>query len=59
MIELKKEICKGCLSARNFGTCFFIEYDIEDKCPCTECLIKVMCRESCAKRFKIKEKIRS
>ncbi len=39
------KICKGCPQKGPY--CAFIEANIEDKCPCIECLIKVMCNKTC------------
>ncbi len=47
------EQCKGCKCTTNNGNCLalfngrgFIKAGSVE-CPCTECLVKVMCREAC------------
>ncbi len=52
-----KEICRGCMLSSRLGLCFFVEYNIEYKCPCSECLVKVMCRDSCDERIKTKHEL--
>ncbi|MHA1972844.1 MAG: hypothetical protein ACTSW1_07620 [Candidatus Hodarchaeales archaeon] len=45
------ELCKGCNWA---GTCgmYLLDFNSdEDTCPCTTCLVKVMCRDKCADRY--------
>ncbi len=51
---VKKDVCKGCMMGREYTLCYFEELDIEEKCPCVECLVKVMCNESCSKRDGVK-----
>ena len=45
-----KDNCRGCTSlVKILGgaiTCIYDEY--ADECPCSNCIVKVMCRESCA-----------
>ncbi len=47
---MSEKVCKAC----NRMTCFFIECGIEEKCPCIQCLVKVMCRSSCDEREQAK-----
>ena len=49
-----KEICKGCNQvviyvSRNkvYKRCIFTDHEREDKCPCYECLVRVMCSVTC------------
>ena len=44
--------CKGCIEA---DICHIIE-KCSYQCPCTECLIKVMCNEPCKKFEKVYNK---
>ncbi len=37
--------CKGCLGIDH--DCYYDSYIEELKCPCTICLIKVVCNEAC------------
>jgi hypothetical protein len=45
--------CKGCLidTTRTFmdedGTCDTYKFNYDGECPCTECIVKVMCEGSC------------
>lgn len=45
--------CKGCYftaKRRSVGFrkgCIFLNQEIIEKCPCVECLVKVMCNEQC------------
>ena len=45
--------CKGCCSREGCIVVIHIKYTLEerglilDDCPCSMCLIKVVCRESC------------
>lgn len=41
------EGCKGCLFN---GNCMFTDFQREEKCICTICLVKVMCRGICKER---------
>jgi hypothetical protein len=55
------ENCNGCYCAENFDILYFLgkDYEIpiedcglmymnhEGKCPCTNCVIKIMCRNPC------------
>jgi hypothetical protein len=44
-------LCKGCwLSNIPFHFCSFALRNIQDKCPCAECLVKMICAKSCEKR---------
>ncbi len=52
-----EKVCKGCPALTQSVMCFFEEYDMEEECPCIECLVKVMCKFSCRKRYKIKQEI--
>jgi hypothetical protein len=46
-----KDECKGCKFNQGFQQlCFFRSYGVIDKCPCIECLVKIMCLERCLKR---------
>jgi len=49
--ELRERICKGCSNAinNNEGCTVCIEPVSErgEECPCSICLIKMMCRHSC------------
>ena len=57
---MRESRCRGCpayVAARatreEYLACIYMTYGISDKCPCIECLVKVMCRLSCHKRQKI------
>ena len=40
--------CKGCFSdTQNF--CSYSEYNTYSECPCSKCVIKVMCNRPCDK----------
>jgi len=46
----KPHKCKGCRSETNYCKVFPIHMDkngIVKKCPCEECLVKGICKESC------------
>ena len=38
------ENCKGCFQS---GDCELYDHNIQEKCPCKECLVKITCRETC------------
>lgn len=45
-----KNYCEGCYSYEEEYQdehCDAIAFNTEGKCPCTECLIKVMCKMGC------------
>ena len=44
----RMEACKGCYSRGQNPTCHSMHYLKTNMCPCTICIVKVMCRESCA-----------
>jgi len=42
--------CKGCViyqATGGPGSCDIVAAGRQDKCPCRECVIKVMCRQTC------------
>jgi hypothetical protein len=45
-------ICYGCIQYkpmyRDIDPCEFIKADEMTSCPCTTCLVKVMCKEYCS-----------
>jgi hypothetical protein len=41
----------------NSGICFFQFCKKISECPCTECLVKMMCERSCEKRELCKKEI--
>ena len=45
-----KEICRACDKAHIF--CCFKLAEAEEKCPCIECLVKVICKQECRKRLR-------
>jgi hypothetical protein len=44
-----KDICRACDKSHSF--CCFRLAELEEKCPCIECLVKVICIEECRKRL--------
>lgn len=40
------ELCKGCCRNQYYA-CFFRRYGKQYKCPCIECLVKVVCIDEC------------
>ena len=40
--------CYGCLTLSKYK-CDYHNYNINGKCPCTTCIIKMMCCEDCDK----------
>ncbi len=42
--------CKGCRIIRRFSRCFFRDVGLVEKCPCVQCLVKVMCKDKCENR---------
>jgi hypothetical protein len=51
--KLKMDIydkCSKCKVKDPFS-CFFYLHKITYKCPCVECLVKVLCRKACDYRF--------
>jgi len=50
--------CKGCCLFRMEITwCIFHDESKEDECPCTICLVKAMCTETCEDRYNIIQRI--
>jgi hypothetical protein len=50
---LMPECCKGCYTFLKDLTlpdpgCAHNHFNLNGECPCTECIIKVMCSESCS-----------
>ena len=50
---MKVEDCKGCIIYSTDYKCYFIYKDMV--CPCTTCLVKVMCNKNCKEFNKHKE----
>jgi hypothetical protein len=49
-----RRVCRGCVMMKmEHYVCLFRTSMLEDKCPCIECLVKVICEESCEKRQEI------
>ncbi len=47
IVQLKETHCKGCCNLQ----CQIIPITKENKCPCIECIIKMICMDGC-KEFK-------
>jgi hypothetical protein len=47
-MEIYPEECKGCLTREK---CFFMHFDDSYKCICKTCIIKMVCSDSCEKRY--------
>jgi hypothetical protein len=42
--------CKGCPGDANEGACYNIrKFNSDRSCPCTECIVKIMCSDWCYK----------
>lgn len=39
------ERCRGCYISK---VCLIYKSDLDGYCPCTSCLLKIVCRESCS-----------
>lgn len=48
-----KDICQGCYSIKRKIYCGFMNYSTEEKCPCINCLVKVVCENRCDSRNNI------
>jgi hypothetical protein len=49
-----RRICRGCVMMKiDRYVCLFRASMLEDECPCIECLVKVICEESCDTRREI------
>jgi hypothetical protein len=48
MLNYKDKECKGCIFSEI--VCSFETYNAEYKCPCKQCLVKVMCKSECDAR---------
>jgi len=49
--EALKHLCKGCQKRRfKYIRCSFHNNNQIEKCPCTTCLVKAMCRDICNER---------
>ncbi len=46
-------ICEGCFMVRraSYSFCLFREYGETEVCPCSKCLVKVMCQRQCVIRL--------
>lgn len=42
------DMCKGCLVINS--ACIFVKTRDQDKCPCIQCLVKMMCTKVCKER---------
>ena len=46
------ELCVGCMSMKltlDSYFCLFEYHGMQNRCPCVNCLVKVMCDHSCGK----------
>jgi hypothetical protein len=50
-------LCASCKMNSTLNVCFFQFFKKISKCPCTECLVKMMCERSCEKRELCKKEI--
>lgn len=41
--------CEGCIMFINYKYCDIIRTGREEDCPCRNCLVKVICTETCDK----------
>ena len=41
------DCCKGCLIFEAEGECHMTQHNMQEQCPCVDCLIKVMCGDPC------------
>jgi hypothetical protein len=56
---MKDDICKGCGISKSITThCYFGIVDEREKCPCVNCLVKVICstQPACTLRGKLLKK---
>jgi hypothetical protein len=42
-----KDYCKGCAAYDKYGICEMNKFNDNGECPCSECIIKMMCNEAC------------
>jgi hypothetical protein len=45
--------CKGCYMYEHAVECKYVDKFLAELCPCKECLVKIMCEESCEKFVEI------
>lgn len=49
-----KKICKGCVMARSDrSACIIVKKQKEEMCPCINCLVKMICLDTCDERDKV------
>jgi len=51
--------CEGCLTTTSKTTyCTFIFYNNEGQCPCSKCIVKMMCERACYRFMTFKMGVR-
>ena len=45
--------CRGCYMYEHAVECKYVDKFLAELCPCKECLVKIMCEESCEKFVEI------
>jgi len=49
-MQITMDCCKGCatyIGAGEYHDCAYAEYNKKGACPCSKCVVKVMCVEPC------------
>ena len=55
---MKNKECRGCEGYRsNYELCTFGKYNKQELCPCTICLVKVMCKVWCRDYFEMRNEV--
>lgn len=45
--------CEGCKTYRHITSFKYscARFNLDDECPCSECIIKMICQDSCSKYY--------
>ena len=49
------DYCRGCYSIFWIEYCPYIKHNSDGKCPCSKCVVKVMCDQPCDKYENFKD----
>jgi hypothetical protein len=50
------KLCEGCNVSAALTGCSIKAMEMQDECPCQECLIKASCSKQCRKRVNVRSK---
>lgn len=55
-MKIKDENCKGC-SLYEIEICEIRRVELTEKCPCRECIVKVICKDACKEYAKLRSRL--